>query len=41
MAQSDARSTGDQKVECLIPAGRQHSIMEIDHEIFAMVILLR
>ena len=40
MAQLDARRTGDQEVAGSVPAGsRQHSVMEIDHEIFYMVIL--
>ena len=34
VAQYDARLTGDQEV-----AGRQHSFVEIDHEIFSTVIL--
>ena len=32
--------TGDQEVACSTPRrGRQHSFVEIDHEIFSMVIL--
>ena len=34
MAQLDVSPTGDQKV-----VGRQHSFLEIDHEIFSTVIL--
>ena len=34
VAQFDARPIGDQEV-----AGRQHSFVEIDHEIFSTVIL--
>ena len=34
MAWLDARLTGDQEV-----TGQQHSFLEIDHEIFSMVIL--
>ena len=34
------RPTGDQEVAGLTPSrGRQHSFVEIDHEIFSMVIL--
>ena len=29
----------DQEVAGQLPRGRQHSFMEIDHEIFSMVIL--
>ena len=39
MAQLDAHSTGDQEVAGSTPACWQHSIMEIDHEIFSVVIL--
>ena len=40
MAQLDARPTGDQEVPGSTPRrGRQHSFVEIDHEIFPMVIL--
>ena len=39
MAQLDARSTGDQEVAGSSSPGRQHSFMEIDHEIFSTVIL--
>ena len=35
----DARPTGDQEVAGSIPSGRQHSFMEIDHEILSTVIL--
>ena len=40
-AQLDARLTGDQEVAGLTPPlrGRQHSFVEIDHEIFSSVIL--
>ena len=38
MAQLDARLTGDCEV-VQPPLGRQHSFMEIDHEIFSVVIL--
>ena len=31
--------TVDQEVACSTPAGRQHSFMEIDHEMFSTVIL--
>ena len=37
VAQLDARPTGDQWVRP--PPGRQHSLVEIDHEIFSTVIL--
>ena len=33
------RPTGDQEVAGSTPAGRQHSFVEIDHEIFSTVIL--
>ena len=33
------RPTGDQKVAGSTPADRQHSFVEIDHEIFSTVIL--
>ena len=39
MAQLDARPTADQEVAGLTPPGRQHSFLEIDHEMFSMVIL--
>ena len=39
VAQLDAHPTGDQEVAGSTPAGRQHSFVEIDHEIFCMVIL--
>ena len=39
MAQFDAGSTGDQEVAGWPPPGRQHSCVEIDHEIFSTVIL--
>ena len=40
VAQFDARPTGDQEVAGPIPRrGRQHSFVEIDHEIFPTVIL--
>ena len=39
MAQLDARPTGDQEVAGSTPAERQHSFVEIDHEIFSTVIL--
>ena len=32
-------STGDQEVAGSTPSGRQHSFVEIDHEIFSTVIL--
>ena len=38
MAQLDLHPTGDQKVAGSTPA-RQHSFMEIDNEIFSVVIL--
>ena len=38
VAQLDARMTGDKKVVCSTPPGWQHSFMEIDNEIFSMVI---
>ena len=34
----DARLTGDQEIADSNPAGWQHSFMEIDREIFSMVI---
>ena len=37
--QLNARPTGDQEVAGLTPAGRQHSFVEIDDEIFSTVIL--
>ena len=41
MAQLDARPTGDQEVTGSTPPprGRQHSFVEIGHEIFSAVIL--
>ena len=33
------RPTGDQEVAGSIPGGRQHSCVEIDHEMFSTVIL--
>ena len=39
MAQLDARLNGDQEVAGLTPPGRQHSFLEIDHEIFSTIIL--
>ena len=39
MAQLDAHPTGDQKVAGSVPPDRQHSFVEIDHEIFSRVIL--
>ena len=40
MAQLNARLTGDQEVVGSTPRrGRQHSFMEIDREVFSMVIL--
>ena len=38
MAQLDPRPTGDQEVAGSTPPGRQHSFVEIDHEIFSTVI---
>ena len=35
----DARPTGDQEVAGSTPPSRQHSFVEIDHEIFSTVIL--
>ena len=32
--------TGDQEVSDSTPPGRQHSVMEIDHEILSTIILL-
>ena len=39
VAQLDAHPTGDQEVAGSTPPGRQHSFMEINHEIFSTVIL--
>ena len=39
MAQLDVHPTGDQEVANLTPAGRQHSFVEICHEIVSAVIL--
>ena len=39
MALLDACPTGDQEAAGLTPAGLEHSFVEIDHEIFSMVIL--
>ena len=38
VAQLDARLTGDQEVAGSAPPQRQHSFMEIDHEITSTVI---
>ena len=39
VAQLDAHPTGDQEVGVRPSRGRQHSFVEIDHEIFSTVIL--
>ena len=39
MALLDACPTGDQEAVGSTPAGLEHSFVEIDHEIFSMVIL--
>ena len=39
VAHLDASSTGHQEVAGSTPPGRQHSFVEIDHEIFSSVIL--
>ena len=39
VAHLDASSTGHQEVAVSTPPGRQHSFVEIDHEIFSSVIL--
>ena len=39
VAQLDAHPTGDQKLQVRPLPGRQHSFVEIDHEIFSTVIL--
>ena len=39
VAQLDARPTGDQEVAGSIPPDRQHSFVEIGHEIISTVIL--
>ena len=39
MALLDARLTGDQEVVGSTPASRQHSSIEIDHEMYSTVIL--
>ena len=39
VVQLDAHPTGGQEVASLTPPGLQHSFVEIDHEIFSMVIL--
>ena len=39
MAHLDAHPTGDQEILGSTPGGRHHSFVEIDHEIFSMVIL--
>ena len=39
VTQLDAHLTGDQEVVGLTPAGSANFFMEIDHEIFSMVIL--
>ena len=38
MALLDAHPTGEQAVAGSTPPGRQHLFMEIDHEIFSMII---
>ena len=39
VARLDARQTGDQEVAGSTPPGRQHSFVEINHEIFSKVIV--
>ena len=39
VAQLNAWPTSDQEVAGSTPPGRQHSFVEIDHEIFSMVVL--
>ena len=39
MGHSDARLTGDQKVTDAIPTGSDNYFMEMDKEIFSMVII--
>ena len=39
MVQSDVRPTGDREVMGLFPSSPAHSFVEIDDEIFSMVIL--
>ena len=39
VAQLDARPTGDRRLRFDPRRGRQHSFVEIDHEIFSTVIL--
>ena len=39
VAQLDVLPTGDQEVAVSVPLDRQHSFVEIDHEIFSTVIL--
>ena len=39
VAQLDIRPTGNREVASSTPAGRQHSFVEIYHEIFSVVIL--
>ena len=39
MGQLDAHPTDDQDIVVGLPSGRQHSIVEIDYEIFSKVIL--
>ena len=38
VAQLDPHPTNDQEVEGLTPLGRQHFIVETDHELFSKVI---
>ena len=39
VAQFDESPTSDQEVAGSAPSGRQHSFVEIDHELFSTVIL--
>ena len=39
MAQLDVRPTADQEVAGSTPLGQQHPFVNIDHEIFSVVIL--
>ena len=39
MAQFDVRPTGDQEIAGSFPPGRQHSFVEIYHELFCTFIL--
>ena len=39
VAQLDVHQTGDQEVVGLTTLGRQHSFVEIDHEMFSTIIL--